>query len=185
MKKELKPITPFKMFIKGYFPFIEDTMEAIDNYDLLCKVVEYLNNVVAQTNNMIDDMNYLLNWFNNLDVQDEINNKLDEMALSGELEDLLRNVRTATSNYISQTYTKKETDFEDVDLLNMDTADFYELWDKLAEDFPEKITSYTWLFKLIIQIVYKYLYQPNTSSTIFFFFFNSSVKISLHIFCFM
>lgn len=144
MKKELKPLTPFKMFIKGYFPFIEDTMEAIDNYDLLCKVVEYLNNVVAQTNNMIDDMNYLLNWFNNLDVQEEINNKLDEMALSGELEDLLRNVRTATSNYISQTYTKKESDFEDIDLLNMDTADFYELWDKLAEDFPDKITPYTY-----------------------------------------
>ena len=93
---------------------------------------------------MIDDMNYLLNWFNNLDVQEEINNKLDEMSLSGELEDLLRNVRTATSNYISQTYTKKESDFEDIDLLNMDTADFYELWDKLAEDFPDKITSYTW-----------------------------------------
>ena len=120
-KEEYKTITPFKMFIKGYFPFIEDTMEALDNYGLLCKVVEYLNDVISNENVQIDNINelytafnnlktelenyinndvipvlnnkieYIDNYFDNLDVQQEINNKLDEMYNDGSLTTLIEN----------------------------------------------------------------------------------------------
>ena len=45
--------------------------------------------VIPAFNGMSDQVNALQNWFDNLDVQEEINNKLDEMAESGELADII------------------------------------------------------------------------------------------------
>lgn len=45
--------------------------------------------VIPQFNGLSDQVNALQAWFDNLDVQEEINNKLDEMAESGELADII------------------------------------------------------------------------------------------------
>lgn len=45
--------------------------------------------VIPAFNGMSDQVNNLQTWFDNLDVQEEINNKLDEMAESGELTDII------------------------------------------------------------------------------------------------
>lgn len=93
-------LTPFKRWTIQNFPFIEEDFDAITNYQLLCKIVEYLNKVIEneklleQSNNeLIDAFNnlksYVDNYFEELDVQNEINNKLDEMAESGELTDII------------------------------------------------------------------------------------------------
>lgn len=88
-----KIIPPFKMQILTNFPYIEADFDAITNYQLLCKVVEYLNKVIGNENELTiafnNLYNYVSNYFDNLDVQDEINNKLDEMAESGELADII------------------------------------------------------------------------------------------------
>ena len=84
-------LTPFKFFCLTNFPFIEEDFDALTNYQLLCKVVEYLNNVIKKTNtigtqtekltNAFNTLkSYVDNYFTNLDVQEEINNKLDQMA---------------------------------------------------------------------------------------------------------
>ena len=86
---EKNNLTPFKMCMLENFPFVEAYIDAADNYQFMCKVVEYLNNVIKQTNENTKAVNYIKNYFNNLDVQDEINNKLDEMATSGELTDII------------------------------------------------------------------------------------------------
>lgn len=94
--KDMKPITPFKLCVLQNFPFIEADFDAVTNYQLLCKVVEYLNKVIDNSNtqnanisqleqNFITLYNYVKTYFDNLDVQDEINKKLDEMAVSGQL----------------------------------------------------------------------------------------------------
>jgi hypothetical protein len=125
-KEEYKAITPFRMFIKGYFPFIEDTMEAFDNYGLLSKIVEYLNNVISNENTTIENINnlynafnslkielenyinievlptldnkielvdekieYIDNYFDNLNVQNEINNKLDDLVADGTIASMI------------------------------------------------------------------------------------------------
>lgn len=85
----LKPIPPFKGWVIQNFPFIEADFDAITNYQLYCKVVEYLNKVIANENELTTAMNYVLNYFNNLDVQDEINKKLDEMAEDGTLNEMI------------------------------------------------------------------------------------------------
>lgn len=84
-----KPIPFFKRFVIQNFPFIEEDFDALTNYQLFCKVVEYLNKVIGSQNEVTQQMEYVLNYFNTLDVQDEINNKLDQMAASGQLTDII------------------------------------------------------------------------------------------------
>ena len=99
-KFEYKNISPFKWFVLENFPFIENDFESINNYRLFSKVVEYLNNTIDNmnltdeqmenvTNAMTNLQNYVNNYFDNLDVQDEIDNKLDEMATDGTLENII------------------------------------------------------------------------------------------------
>ena len=82
------------------FPYIEKDFDALTDYGLLCKVVDYLNQVIASENAQNENIlalynaftelkNYVENFFDNLDVQDEINNKLDEMAEDGRLEQII------------------------------------------------------------------------------------------------
>lgn len=90
----------FRRAVLQNFPFIEQDFDALTDYELLCKVVEYLNKVIVQTNLMEDNenelvrvynelYNYVENYFDNLDVQEEINNKLDEMASDGTLQEII------------------------------------------------------------------------------------------------
>ena len=93
-------LTPFKRCVLQNFPFIEEDFDALTNYGLLCKIVEYLNKVIASQNEVqgvTEDIvaafnnlyNYVKNYFDNLDVQEEINNKLDEMTEDGTLQEII------------------------------------------------------------------------------------------------
>lgn len=89
-------MTPFKWFILENFPFLEDGIDALTNYQLFCKLGEEINknrdaiNEIGENEeDVVNGFNQLYNWFNTLDVQEEINNKLDEMADTGELTTLI------------------------------------------------------------------------------------------------
>ena len=99
-EKELKYIEPFKYQLLQSFPFIAEDFDQYTAYGLFCKLSEKMNEVVENNNNLNDDMllyiqkfnnlkTYVDNYFANLDVQDEINTKLDEMATSGVLQSLI------------------------------------------------------------------------------------------------
>lgn len=97
---KFKRLTPFKRCVLQNFPFIEADFDALTNYGLLCKIVEYLNQVIASQNevqgvteeivtafnNLYD---YVHDYFENLDVQEEINNKLDSMVEDGTLQEII------------------------------------------------------------------------------------------------
>lgn len=93
-------LTPFKWFILENFPFIEADFDALTEWQLFCKLGKEMNKIITSenvlgtqmenvTNAFIELENYVNNYFNNLDVQDEINNKLNEMAEDGTLSSLL------------------------------------------------------------------------------------------------
>lgn len=93
-------IPKFRRCVLQNFPFIEQDFDALTDYELLCKVVEYLNKVIDAQNADAEEIaeletafntlkSYVDNYFATLDVQEEINNKLDEMADSGELEEII------------------------------------------------------------------------------------------------
>lgn len=92
---DMKNLTTFKLCVLQNFPFIEADFDAVTNYQLLCKVVEYLNKIIDNNNkqnynisqleqNFITLYNFVNNYFSNLDVQEEINKKIDELITSGE-----------------------------------------------------------------------------------------------------
>lgn len=88
-QKPYKPLTPFRMFVKHNFPFIEATYEARDNYDLLGKVVAHLNTVEYNQGIAQENIEALYNFLDTLELQDEVNKKLDEMAQNGTLTNLI------------------------------------------------------------------------------------------------
>lgn len=101
-QEEYKNLTPFKFQMLQNFPFIQQDFDSLTNYELLAKVIEYLNNVIENEqvvttntqnlyNSFVELQNYVNNYFDNLDVTDEINNKLDEMANNGTLTNLISN----------------------------------------------------------------------------------------------
>lgn len=86
----IKPsLPPFKRWTLENFPFIEDDFDAITNYQLYCKIVEYIKSVDTYMQGVDSFLTEVENYFNNLDVQDEVNNKLDEMAEDGTLASLI------------------------------------------------------------------------------------------------
>lgn len=95
-----KKLTPFRGWMLENFPFIAEDFDALTTYEMICKLTGYLNDVINNENLVEQDMtnlfnaynelqNYVNTYFDNLDVQEEINNKLDNMAESGELTEII------------------------------------------------------------------------------------------------
>jgi hypothetical protein len=127
-----KKLHPFKWFILQNYPFLEDSIDVLTNYQLFCKLGEEINKnrdsineigeneteVVTAFNNLYD---YVHDYFENLDVQEEINNKLDEMADDGTLYQI---IRTYTDPIIAEQndHIEEITDNQDIKI-NANTAD--------------------------------------------------------------
>lgn len=97
---DYKTLQPFRYWCQKVLPLVYD--DSLSYYELLCKVVDYLNKTMEDVETLHGDVtnlhnaykklqNYVNMYFGSLDVQQEINNKLDEMASSGELELLIQN----------------------------------------------------------------------------------------------
>lgn len=97
--EKIKPTGLFTNYIFKAIPLAFD--ESLSYYETLCGLLDYLKNTVIPTvNNNADAIselqnlytelkNYVDTYFDSLDVQEEINNKLDEMTESGELERII------------------------------------------------------------------------------------------------
>lgn len=92
--KDIEKITCsniFKNYIYKSIPLAFD--ESMSYYETLCNVLALLKKHEEIINNNADVLkeleNYVIHYFDNLDVQEEINNKLDKMAEDGTLENLI------------------------------------------------------------------------------------------------
>lgn len=86
-----KKVEPFRFWCQTVLPLVYD--DSLSYYELLCKVVEYLNQVIAQTNInsavVAELYDYVHNYFESSDFRQLVNDKLDEMAEDGTLSELL------------------------------------------------------------------------------------------------
>lgn len=124
-QNEYKNLTPFKTWLMlqintwgmTNFPFVESDFDELTNYGMMQKLMKAVNDVIANENEVEQDMTNLFNaftelqdyvndYFDNLDVQDEINAKLDQMAYDGSLTALIK-------NYIDPIYQAYETEIDD------------------------------------------------------------------------
>lgn len=106
---------PFRFWCQSVLPLVYD--DSLSYYELLCKVVAYLNHCIADLNKMGKDVNglygayvklqdYVNNYFDNLDVQEEINKKLDEMAENGQLEQVIEQFLKFNTFRVFETFAK-------------------------------------------------------------------------------
>ena len=86
-------LTPFKWYVLENFPFIEADFDALTDWQLFCKLGKEINKIIISLNGVgkqVEDLTtFVTNYFDNLDVQDEINNKLDEMVQDGTLQEII------------------------------------------------------------------------------------------------
>lgn len=87
---DYKKLHPFKWYILENFPFLEDSIDSLTNYQLFCKLGEMYNKQVDSINTLGIQVEEISDWFDNLDVTEEINNKLDKMAEDGSLYEIIR-----------------------------------------------------------------------------------------------
>ena len=91
-------LQPFRYWCQKVLPLVYD--DSLSYYELLCKVVDYLNITMQDVETLHCDVNklhkayerlqrYVNDYFSSLDVQKEINNKLDSMAKDGTLTELI------------------------------------------------------------------------------------------------
>lgn len=82
-----KNLGQFRFWCQKVLPLVYD--DSLSYYELLCKVVNFLNETIENVELMGDDIHklfeYVNHYFDNLDVQNEINKKLDQMATDGSL----------------------------------------------------------------------------------------------------
>ena len=99
MNNSVKMLSPFVLYCQKVIPLAFD--ESMSYYECLCALYSYLKDTVvpAVNNNaealeevqkaMTELKEYVDTYFDNLDIQTEVNNKLDEMAESGELAEII------------------------------------------------------------------------------------------------
>lgn len=96
---DYKTLQPFRYWCQKVLPLVYD--DSLSYYELLCKVVDYLNKTMEDVETLHSDVtslhtaynelqSYVNNYFSTLDVQKEINKKLDEMASNGKLYEIIR-----------------------------------------------------------------------------------------------
>lgn len=108
--EEYVALYPFKAWVQQNLPAVYD--DSLSYTDLLSKLLYYINVLVTNNDLLSKDMkklfDYINNYFLDLDVQQNVDKKLDEMAKDGTLdkiinEDLFGNLETNINNLIFAT----------------------------------------------------------------------------------
>lgn len=103
-------VQPFRFWCQKVLPAVYD--DSLSYYELLCRVVKILNDVIKQFNDNVDNYNklnaafielkaYVDNYFSELTVTEEVNKKLDSMAADGSLATLLSKYTTRVYNTVA------------------------------------------------------------------------------------
>ena len=79
----------FRNWVLQNFPFLEDDFDALTDYELFSKICGYVIKYSKDNEEMKKKIAEFQHYFDNLDVQEEIDHKLDEMAASGELAEII------------------------------------------------------------------------------------------------
>ena len=97
---DYRTLRPFRYWCQKVLPLVYD--DSLSYYELLGKVIDYLNKTMEDVEILHGDVsnlheayeklqNYVNNYFSTLDIQEEINNKLDEMVENGYFEEIIQN----------------------------------------------------------------------------------------------
>lgn len=91
-------MSPFRYWVQKVLPLVYD--DSLSYYELLNKVVAFLNNVIETADDLTADMtalytaygqlqDYVNEYFDNLDLSSEVDRKLDEMVTDGTIPQII------------------------------------------------------------------------------------------------
>lgn len=128
-----KDLKPFDMWVQSNIPTVFGN--EMTYYEKLCRITQIVNEIISDVNLLHNDyitleslfsqlQLFVKNYFENLNVQEEINNKLDNMAETGELQAIL------TPLLGQQIYVKTAISMKTMDFLTegtfVKTSGFYQ-----------------------------------------------------------
>lgn len=104
-------LSPFRYWCQKVLPLVYD--DSLSYYELLCKVVDYLNKAMEDVETLHGDVtnlhaaykklqSYVNNYFSTLDIQQEINKKLDEMVTTGSLTSIINDYFSSINTELSK-----------------------------------------------------------------------------------
>lgn len=160
--KHSRPVPPFMRYCSAIIPTMFD--DSLSYYEALCalnrfiqtNIVEVINNNATVTKEYEKEVNsaiklfaelseYVHNYFDNLDVQDEVNQKLDEMAESGELSEAIQ-LALSYANYQKSVFGERIINNQSTNVACVgdsltwcqkpgDTSTQLTTWSSMLEDF--------------------------------------------------
>ena len=163
MNNDLRPITtlpPFKRMCMTIGELPTSYLETMTYYEMLVWFTEYMKNTIIPTinnnglavqelqNKYIELKNFVDNYFDNLDVQEEINNKLDDMAEDGSLTNLIKGyvdpIYQAYEEEIEEDINNfKDTTNESINNQNSEISNFKSTINSQIQFIDRKVTSAT------------------------------------------
>ena len=123
--QKIQPSGIFTNYIYKAIPYAFD--ESMSYYETLCGVLSLLKTQIEVINNNADLIaeleNFTMNYFNNLNVQQEINHKLDEMVEDGTFDEIINDklfndIDRQLHQLTNEINTIEESVDEKIDLLN-------------------------------------------------------------------
>ena len=145
MNNDLRPINTisnFKRFCMTIGELPTSYLETMTYYEMLVWFTEYMKNTIIPTINnnglavqelqdkYIELKSYVDDYFTNLDVQQEINNKLDAMAESGQLTDIIAQYLGLAGILVFNTINDMKNATNLVNGSSVKTLGFYNINDK-------------------------------------------------------
>ena len=161
MNNEIKTISPFKNFCITVGALPTSYLESMSYYEMLCWLCKYLENTINPAINQNAEalkelQEYVTNYFDNLDVTEEINNKLDEMAEDGTLAHIinvemignLSNLTTEDKTDLVSAINEVNNNFNFTNFITLSTPTSTEYCEKTSGNFSLIANSDYSVFKL-------------------------------------
>ena len=79
----------FRNWVLQNFPFLEDDFDALTYYELFCKMMEYVKKFAKDNEDFNKRLTEVENYVYNLDLQDEVDKKIQELLDNGTLAEII------------------------------------------------------------------------------------------------
>lgn len=126
----------FRNYVFSNFPFLENDFDALTDYELFSKMVCYMKKALDQLKNYdskFEDFNERLTeietYLKTLDIQDEVNNKLDEMYDNGQLQSIIEEFLDLEVIFTFDTVSDLQDATNLIDGCHVKTLGFYNIND--------------------------------------------------------
>ena len=87
VENDYKPLKPFRGWVLENFPFIENDFDALTNYQLFCKIIEYINNIIKDVTAIEDSIDDVIKLVN--DIKAYVDEYLEDITdIKEEIEDI-------------------------------------------------------------------------------------------------